>query len=371
MLKVFIIDDDMPSIKIIEYFLSDYQDVAIEGRFTNPLEALKQLEEAEPELVFLDINMSQLCGMEVAKKILNRSPGTLIVFTTAYDNFAVDAFEVNASDYLVKPIMKARFDKAMERILSSEIKPEPENKLYISCFGKFQVYRQNEEPIRWRTEKSKELAALLISNSGQTMTRDEIIELIWPDTELDRAIHYLHNSIYYMRKSLENYHVRRTAVKICGSYSVIIDDTVENNLDKFTQLYAKPEKDLQALEDLSTILSRDFMEGEDWGWTIGPRESYAKKNIEIAMKLSKSYFLHREYGKAAEVLQKAYQKSPYDETLTVMLIKLYIATGQKIKAVKHYGDYSALIKNELGISPGKYLRELIAAGTTKPPKRTN
>lgn len=360
MVTAFIIDDDKPSIKILEFFLTDYSEVTVTSSFTDPVEALEAFKKASPQIVFLDINMDRMNGMEVAKQIRLTHPDTAIVFTTAYDSFAVEAFEVNAADYIVKPILKDRFDKTMDRLLSGPLLTSRDKNLQITCFGNFQIVGPDGQPIKWRTEKSKELAALLIFHNSQTVTRDEIIDLMWPETALDRAVHYLHNSIYYMRKSFENNKLDE-ALRIAGTYSILIDDRVDNDLKTFNTLYAKPEKDLETLEQLYALLSRDFMKGEDWGWATAQRDAFARSYTEVALKLGKGYFLNKDFSRAAEVLSGAYQKNPYDEAVTVMLIKLYIATGQKIKAVKHYSDYAALIKSELGINPGRYLREIIAA----------
>jgi two-component system LytT family response regulator len=362
MLKAFIIDDDLPSIKILEYFLKEYDTVEIAGCFTDPLTALEQFKEKMPQLVFLDINMSQLNGMETASRIIDLCPETDIIFTTAYDGYAVDAFEINAADYIVKPIIKARFDKSMERIIKkAEPAPVENEKLFIRCFGKFSIYWQNKEPIKWRTEKSKELAALLICNEGQEVTRDEIIEQLWAETDLDRAIHYLHNSIYYIRKSFSDYGINRSYLKISGNYSVLMGKDVECDFEKYATMIKKPDKTIEMYETVRTLCRSEFMEGEDWNWAVLERENFTGKCIETAISLSRHYMENGNFPEAELVLKQAYSKDPYDETITAMLIKLYIARNQKLKAIKHFNDFSSLIKNDLGIHPGKYIKELISS----------
>jgi two-component system LytT family response regulator len=362
MLKAFIIDDDMPSIKILEYFLKEYDIVEIAGCFTDPLTALEQFKEKMPQLVFLDINMHQLNGMDTALRIIEMNPDTDIIFTTAYDNFAVDAFEINAADYIVKPIIKARFDKSMERIIKkTQNAPVTNGKLYIRCFGKFSIYWQNKEPIKWRTEKSKELAALLICSGGQEVTRDEIIEHLWADTDMDRAIHYLHNSIYYIRKSFSDYGIDRSYLKISGNYSVVMGDDVECDYERYSAVLKSTDKSIEMHKTLTMLCRFDFMEGEDWNWAVLERESFAGKCIDAARSLCKYYMENKNYSEAELVLKQVYSKDPYDETVTAMLIKLYVETNQKLKAIKHFNEFSSLIKNDLGIHPGKYIKELIGS----------
>lgn len=359
MLKAFIVDDDPPSVKIIEYFLKTYDMIEIAGTFTDPITALEKFEIIQPQLVFLDINMSGMNGMEAAEKIMGINPETDIIFTTAYDYFAVDAFEINAADFLVKPIIKARFDKCVDRLLRKNVREHPNKRLYINCFGKFRIYLQNEEPIKWRTEKSKELAALLIYNNGRELTRDEIIEHLWPDTDIERAIRYLHNSIYYIRKSLESYSIDRADLKISGSYSIVSGADVQNDFRDFSKVLGNVEKDTAALEALLSLSSSDFMEGEDWSWAIVERERIDEKCLDTAIRLSSIYIKTKEYDKAEELLKQSYSKNPYDERITTLLMKLYINANQKIKAMLHFNAYSELIRTELGIHPGKFIKELI------------
>jgi two-component SAPR family response regulator len=101
------------------------------------------------------------------------------------------------------------------------------------------------------------------------------------------------------------------------------------------------------------------MEGEDWGWAVIERENIEAKSLDTVVKLSTMLIKSKDYDKAEEILKQAYSKNPYDERVTTLLIKLYIGANQKIKAMMHFNAYSELIKNELGIHPGKFIKELI------------
>lgn len=361
MLKAYIIDDDPPSIKIIAFFLKEYDMVEIAGTFTDPLSALTQFVKDKPQLVFLDINMAQLSGMETAERILDISPETDIIFTTAYDHYAVDAFELNAADYIVKPVIKARFDKSMERVIRKYTSaPAPKGKLAIRCFGKFAIFHPHHEPIKWRTEKSRELAALLVYKGGHEVSRDEIIEMLWPDTETDRAIHYLHNSIYYIRKSFEEYGIGSDQIKISGTYALIIRSDVESDFARYRALLTEPEPCCASLEALLSICKADFMEGEDWDWVFPERAGVEERFVSTALKLSSDYIREKDAIKAEVVLKLAYDKNPFDERITTRLVRLYIHTNQSVKALQHYQAYSELIRIELGVNPGKHLRDQIA-----------
>ncbi len=116
-LSVLIVDDEAPAREELAYLLKGFPDVAIAGQGKNGLEALSLIRELNPDLVFLDVQMPGLDGFAVIKKLVNRKANPpFFVFVTAYDQYAVRAFEVNAVDYLLKPIERGRLEKALERV---------------------------------------------------------------------------------------------------------------------------------------------------------------------------------------------------------------------------------------------------------------
>ncbi len=113
-----IIDDEPLAIKVIQEHLENFSDhVKCVGTYTKPFEAMPLLNKGGIDILFLDINMPSISGIEFLKAIPNQP---YVIFTTAYREFAVDAFDLNALDYLVKPISTGRFLKAMNKFLLME-----------------------------------------------------------------------------------------------------------------------------------------------------------------------------------------------------------------------------------------------------------
>ena len=113
-LRCVLVDDEEPSRDRLRRLLGAYPDVEIAGEAADGQEAMDRIAELAPDLVFLDIQMPGCTGLEVAASL--PSPRPPIVFCTAYDEFAVDAFELHAVDYLMKPVNRARLEKALERV---------------------------------------------------------------------------------------------------------------------------------------------------------------------------------------------------------------------------------------------------------------
>lgn len=119
MIKCVIIDDEKPAVDIIKSYVSQDIELNLVASFTNPIKALEWLSKEKVDLVFLDIQMSKLNGIEVMKR-LDRSIN--VIFCTAYSEFAVEGFELEAVDYLMKPISVDRFNRAVQRAKKA-IKP--------------------------------------------------------------------------------------------------------------------------------------------------------------------------------------------------------------------------------------------------------
>lgn len=115
-MKVIIVDDEPISLNELSHFISQYKEFEIIAALNNPLQGLEEILRTAPDVVFLDIDMPEINGIEIAEELLKQSNSTEIVFVTAYNEFAIKAFELNAVDYLLKPVLADRFDKTFERL---------------------------------------------------------------------------------------------------------------------------------------------------------------------------------------------------------------------------------------------------------------
>jgi two-component system, LytTR family, response regulator len=112
MTKVIIIDDEPLARMVVRDYLSNHSDMQVVAECANGFEGLKAIGQYAPDLIFLDIQMPKISGLEMLE-LLDEPPG--VIFTTAFDEFAIKAFESNAIDYLLKPFSKERFDKSISR----------------------------------------------------------------------------------------------------------------------------------------------------------------------------------------------------------------------------------------------------------------
>ena len=114
-LRTIVVDDEEPARNEVCFLLDQLDGVEVVGRAGDGVEALGMIEQLDPDLVLLDIQMPGLTGFEVARELLAREIDSRIVFVTAYDQYAIEAFDVNAVDYVLKPVEPARLEQAIRR----------------------------------------------------------------------------------------------------------------------------------------------------------------------------------------------------------------------------------------------------------------
>jgi two-component system, LytTR family, response regulator len=114
-IRTLIIEDEEPARDIVKTYLSKYSDVEIIGEAADGFSGVKLINELKPDLLFLDIQLPKLTGFEILE-LAEHAP--VIIFTTAYDQFALKAFEMNATDYLLKPFSADRFDGAIQKAVA-------------------------------------------------------------------------------------------------------------------------------------------------------------------------------------------------------------------------------------------------------------
>lgn len=123
MVRTLVVDDESLARSVVLEFLDGYDQVQVIGECANGKEAVTEINEHKPDLVFLDIQMPGLNGFEVLAELVHVP---YIIFSTANDSYAIDAFEAGALDYLLKPYSKERFDRAVERVLMKQVETGPE-----------------------------------------------------------------------------------------------------------------------------------------------------------------------------------------------------------------------------------------------------
>lgn len=121
MLRAVIIDDELPARDLVKFYLKENNDILVVGEADNGFDGAKLIHNEQPDLVFLDIQMPKINGFEMLE-LLDEPPS--IIFCTAYDEYAIKAFELNAVDYLLKPFSRERIDEAIGKVIKEQVRPD-------------------------------------------------------------------------------------------------------------------------------------------------------------------------------------------------------------------------------------------------------
>jgi DNA-binding LytR/AlgR family response regulator len=147
-IKCIIIDDEELAARVIKNHLNEFPNMELVGSFLTPMEALSTIENNKIDVIFLDINMPKMSGLEFVKTLVTMP---LIVITTAYREYAVESFDLNVLDYLVKPIPLGRFVKAIDKInRKMGIKNEREQEQLLSREEPFIFLRVDKKLIKFK-----------------------------------------------------------------------------------------------------------------------------------------------------------------------------------------------------------------------------
>ena len=154
--------------------------------FTNPNDALAYVRDNQADIALLDIDMPEMNGIALAAKIKNIQPGCAVIFLTAYAEYAVEAFQLHASGYLMKPVSIERLTEEIEYSVSGG-RSVPTSHITVRTFGNFDILVDGET-VSFGRSKAKELLAYLIDRNGASIKRAEAFSVLWEDGEYDYSM---------------------------------------------------------------------------------------------------------------------------------------------------------------------------------------
>lgn len=229
-MRVFVVDDELPTLDLMVRTLSGFPDVDVTGAFALPSAAIQALGAAGPgvfDAAFLDISLPGMNGIELAINLQEFQPDLRVVFVTAHDQYALQAFDADAIDYVLKPVSEARLQRSVDRLrrllnetslpadrqaVSSIPLPvnspnlaslEPLAKIRISLpkKGSLAVFNRQGQRVRFSTAKQEDLLRELLVSKGD-LRKWELVDQYWPDLDAKRAEQNLYMTIYRLKQAI-------------------------------------------------------------------------------------------------------------------------------------------------------------------------
>ena len=206
------VDDEVLMLGALAAAIEASPDIMCVHKFSDCEEALDFTKANPVDIAFLDINMRGMGGLALAEKIVESRPDCKVVFCTGYEEYAVSAFKMHASGYLMKPVSAEDVQGEINNIKGLR---QREKLLTVKCFGNFEVYAKNEKLV-FKRLKSKELFAFLVDRNGAGMTAKQICAALFPE-DVDDA----KNAAYLRQLVLD----LKNTLKSVGADSVLCHET--------------------------------------------------------------------------------------------------------------------------------------------------
>lgn len=180
-MKILALDDEQIALEGLVLAAKKAEPSAAIYSFRKSGEALEFCKTMTCEVALLDIQMRNMSGVELAKKIKLLNPQANIIFTTGYTDYMKEAFDIHASGYILKPVTPAKIRKELDN-LRFPVLPAAKNRVRFQTFGNFEVFIDGE-PVRFKYEKTKEMLAYLVDRNGALCTNGEIMAVLWGDKD--------------------------------------------------------------------------------------------------------------------------------------------------------------------------------------------
>ena len=212
------IDDEPLALEDLEEALRENSPDCNLSLFTAPSKALSYAREHSMDVAFIDIELGSMNGLALAKELKDIQPEIHIVFVTSHDRYAVDAFKLRATGYLLKPVTVDDIRRELTFLYGKST--ESPKKVRVQTFGGFDVF-VNGKPLQFRRSKAKELFAYLIDRCGVSVTNNEACAILWEDSEsTESRKSYFRTIVTSLRKTLREANADKILIKRFNSLAI-------------------------------------------------------------------------------------------------------------------------------------------------------
>lgn len=366
-MRAVLIDDESLALDYLEQQLRKVCDLDSIKKFTDPMSSFEAILREDADVVFLDIQMPEIDGIEFAERLLERKPGLQVVFVTAYHEFAVQAFELNAVDYVLKPVGTERLRNTLTRLRLQDARvngPKPAEPRAIRMHLFREVLVESAEnrlvPVRWRTAKAQELFLYLLQHRDRHARKDTLIEILWPEHEAGKAYSLLYTTIYHIRKTLEPYGSHFTISNLSEGYTLRLEhvkldvEEWEAGLRIGTTI---PADELAPYEKLAGLYRGDYLQDYDYWWAESERERLKLLWVRSTLHLAEAYLAAGQRESAISKYMEICERSPSMEEAHFALMKLFAEVNHHVAVQRQYDLLASVMREEINAPPSSYIRE--------------
>jgi two-component system, LytTR family, response regulator len=368
-MKVILVDDEPLALKYLERQLLKLDTMSIDviGTYTNPFEGRDEILTRDVDIVFLDISLPELNGIELAEQLLEQKPHLCIVFVTGYHEYAVTAFELNAVDYIVKPVQLDRVAKTMER-LRSRIASRPEEvmesnrNIRMTMFRQVMIEQPNEQGqfvlLHWRTTRAQEIFIYLLQHRGQLVRKSALIDMLWPEFDMDKAYPQLYTAIYHIRKTLEPYDTRFQITNTTEGY-VLNMEGVQLDIEEWENWFmSNPSVSAESIErhiEMMKLYTGDYLQEYDYWWAEGERQRLKELWLSVSLSMAEWYVDQERIDEAILCYFSIQRQHSLEEKAYFSLMNIYALQDNPAQVHRQFSLLCQVLEDEMGEEPSPYI----------------
>ncbi|WP_434748890.1 response regulator [Paenibacillus amylolyticus] len=373
-MRAIVIDDEKPAQMHLQRLLQSDGRITPVQCFSTAQDGLHYLASDRVDVVFLDIGMPEVNGLEAAEYIQQLDSSIRIIFVTAYADHAVEAFELQALDYVLKPVSSARLSKTIDRIAGAmsyhaqvaatievqELEPEAEAMEFkapgLLTFKHLDIFRsleQSAEKHKWRTTKSQELFAFLFHHRGEWVSKEILLDKLWADVSQDKGLTLLHTSVYQIRKLLKEWSMTAKLEYNMNRYRLLTGNLL-SDIEQFEQAMsyeAITSDNVQDLRQIYMLYRGDYLEEHDYDWARSKGRELRRKYTELVMDIATWEMNHGLGGQAIELLMQLQEREPYSEEICRLMMEVYASMDDQQGILRLYHSFTLILKEDLGHQP--------------------
>lgn len=357
-MRTILIDDEQTVLDALRQKITQLSNIEVLGAFTNPHEGLIEVSKHEPDVLFVDIAIAEVNWIKVAKQLKKAIPKLNIVFLADFDKYALEAFDIQAEDYLLKPVEDGRLAQTISKISKKMELQVEDYQPMIACFQKlhFRYYGGKNDTIvsHWRTSKAREVFAYLVHNRGKLVRKDVIVDLFWSESMVKEAFRQLYSTIYQIRKTLAAIDFNVQIVSLEDNYKVelnnnLIDVDVWEEGMKYMPIIHTD--NVEAHKRLIYLYKGAYFEEENYMWSVNERNRLRVKWINHLKRVVSYFISNKSYGEAI-LLYLSYQKViPYKQDSYFELMKLYAQYDDRYAVKEQYYLLKEMVREQYWDEP--------------------
>ncbi len=366
-MRVIVVDDDESMLLILKKMLSKIPEVEICGSFQSTGEAYVYIKENKVDMAFVDISMPEESGLEFVRRFSSDAEDIAVCFLTAHKEYALEAFDVHAFDYIVKPVSQFKLENSIQRAKRRFFLGAKEEalstRLSAYCLGGMEVRYPGNGTVQFSSSKSSELLAYLLFKKGRFVSKWCVMEDVFRGMPPQNAETYLNTTIYKLRKVFEAHGMKSAIISANESYKIDMRNIYVDFIDfenRITSLFDFGSSNLEAALETEKLYTGELFGEKDYPWSLPEKERLSEVYWSFAIKLSGYLLENGHLTSALHILKKLVQMNALDDEANFLLMRVYAAKKDKLSVERQYERYSRVLHRELGVNPGEMASRLYA-----------